>query len=720
MLAESPPNVSRQARGQRFNRLIAELFTAFGIAAKSDQRSPVGEIDVAFNHAGRRFILEAKWEHGPVSMDPIAKLQRRLEQRMVGVTGVFLSMGGYTKPALAEIDKGRRLDLVLLDQEHWEAMLSGFVPPAELLDLVTDKASFDGSAYTRLHELLEHKTPPPSVSFGRSEGANRPAFRPEADHVRVEAATADFESQRLGVFADHDGRVLVTADHGVFSADLEGRATAWVAPVSGCDGNAVRSGSAVVLHRAHGVGRWENGAVQGMSAGGAAGDRTRLVPDGRGVVWCFDPGSAGRNHGAPATIFPIEGQPGTARGIPFDPGAATEATWVNDTDLVVAGDPDFALVPASGEARRWALPRSHPVATVAVDSAHTLSLAEDASLWATDVRTGRSAALGRVHGAELLAGRLAKASSSAVHLAIRYRGPNGKSRVSLMCVRAEGQWLPAGLPAETGSGETSVAPVEAVPEPGPASGHAEEAARPAGARFPSVPPVAEDARLADHRRGEREAVSLAEKLPLHVLEGAVRVSFDVVRWLKPWREYWRGLASGQVPPPAALPDWLPAIAHHLGSYTAPEETLESHFTPTPAYVLGFSAGIREVWTSLTRRGLVPEDVHALSRWLAESSGSPARPRGLMTPKEVRAQSTKNKARTSWSWVLRISLWLATLFFGVGLIGTIGVTASDGWPDHSFGTALGSNLVTAIPFLGCLALVVFDLRKRRRKARDGSN
>ncbi|MEO6083817.1 MAG: hypothetical protein ABIQ18_12015 [Umezawaea sp.] len=79
-----------QVRGQRFNSLIAELFECFGIPAKANQKS-VGEVDVTFNHGGRRFILEAKWENRKTATGPIAKLQRRLEQRMVGASGVLLS-----------------------------------------------------------------------------------------------------------------------------------------------------------------------------------------------------------------------------------------------------------------------------------------------------------------------------------------------------------------------------------------------------------------------------------------------------------------------------------------------------------------------------------------------------------------------------------------------------------------------------------------------------
>ncbi len=52
----------------------------------------IGEIDVAFAIDDTWFILEAKWEQAPVSFDPIAKLSRRITQRLTGTRGVFLSM----------------------------------------------------------------------------------------------------------------------------------------------------------------------------------------------------------------------------------------------------------------------------------------------------------------------------------------------------------------------------------------------------------------------------------------------------------------------------------------------------------------------------------------------------------------------------------------------------------------------------------------------------
>src|SRR5258708_4072236 len=116
-----------QARGQQFNELVAELLRCWGLERVQANVRSVGEIDVTFAVDGTRFLLEAKWEQGPVSFDPIAKLSRRITQRLAGTRGVCLSMSGYTADALSDMLRGQQPDLLLLDRAHFEAMLTEHV-----------------------------------------------------------------------------------------------------------------------------------------------------------------------------------------------------------------------------------------------------------------------------------------------------------------------------------------------------------------------------------------------------------------------------------------------------------------------------------------------------------------------------------------------------------------------------------------------------------------
>lgn len=253
------PHLSPQQRGQAFNGLIADLFTCFGLSAKANQQSAAGEIDVAFGVGERRFILEAKWVEKRTPIDPVAKLQRRLDQRMRNVTGVFLSMPGYTPGALTGVDKGRQLDVLLLDQEHWEAMLFGLVPPAEMIDLLTDAASYQGQAYTPLGSLLHHDVPVPPLSFPAAPGS---VCAPLADHVRTEVVLGGVRSRTAGLTPTRTGALLLTTDDGVLEVDLTSRAASWAVPVHGLHGRVVEQGDALLVQRGAGTGLYRDGRLR--------------------------------------------------------------------------------------------------------------------------------------------------------------------------------------------------------------------------------------------------------------------------------------------------------------------------------------------------------------------------------------------------------------------------------------------------------------------------
>ena len=119
-----------QQRGQRLNEFVAELLRCWGLGRVEANVRSIGEIDVAFAIDDTRFILEAKWEQAPVSFDPIAKLSRRITQRLTGTRGVFLSMSGYTAGAIGDMLRGQQPDILLLDRSHLEAMLSGLFSPS--------------------------------------------------------------------------------------------------------------------------------------------------------------------------------------------------------------------------------------------------------------------------------------------------------------------------------------------------------------------------------------------------------------------------------------------------------------------------------------------------------------------------------------------------------------------------------------------------------------
>ena len=57
-------------------------------------------------------------------------------------------MEGYTPEALRDLMQGERLELILLDKEHIEAVLAGEISPEDLIAALRDQAAFAGRPYT--------------------------------------------------------------------------------------------------------------------------------------------------------------------------------------------------------------------------------------------------------------------------------------------------------------------------------------------------------------------------------------------------------------------------------------------------------------------------------------------------------------------------------------------------------------------------------------------
>lgn len=162
-----------QQRGQQFNEFIANLLRCWRLDRVDANVRSAGEIDVTFAINSTRFILEAKWEQGPVDYGPMAKLRGRITQRLAGTRGVLLSMSGYSGEAVEGILRGQQPDMLLLDRTHLEAMLSGLRSPAGLFTELMDRASYRGEVQVPLTDLVVAQDRPvlPVLRLGGPDGS---------------------------------------------------------------------------------------------------------------------------------------------------------------------------------------------------------------------------------------------------------------------------------------------------------------------------------------------------------------------------------------------------------------------------------------------------------------------------------------------------------------------------------------------------------------------
>lgn len=338
--------ITPQGRGQRFNSLIAELLRCWGIDASANLRGS-GEIDVAFDWNGRHFILEAKWEGVPVNTDPITKLQKRVRQRLAGTVGLILSMSGFTRDAVDDLKEGEQLSVLLLNKEHLEVMLSGFLAPEEMIDNVIRRASRNGEGYAQLQSLFEPVKPETlGVTFGQpTEWANHVLVVDSVADFNVSVLASNFSMRQSGVAELSKDAILLTLEQGVYTLDISKSSLNMFLGIPNCTRSAlVAQDGAVYVVRGRGVARIKDGDFS-VVGGGFIGN-VCLFPGAGDDVWVFSNGHPGIQDWARPQVTLLGAALGDEQRTTINYSAACgmNAAYLGDSRFLIVGSYGLAVV----------------------------------------------------------------------------------------------------------------------------------------------------------------------------------------------------------------------------------------------------------------------------------------------------------------------------------------------------------------------------------------
>lgn len=369
-----------QSRGQRFNGLIAEVFQCWGIDAHADFDAR-GNIDVAFSLDGTRYILEAKWEAEPADTGTISKLQKRVRQRLGGTIGVVLAMSGFSPDARRDIQDGERLEVLLIDREHFEAILTGLVPPQELLPLLLDRASFRGEVGAPLIALLTKDGPDLSeLRFGSP---------PELDHLVARAASSfkasvvvsNLPFGQSGVAEKAPDVLVLTLTGGLVEVNLSEQSATTILPIDGCSRNVLLgTDGSIYFVRKSGVGQLSGGELRVIA--GALTGNVALVAGQDGAVYSFANSRGDGLDSGGALIARLGTQVGDEVFYPIDYSSACgmNAIWLSTKELLVVGSGGVIVWEMDGAARRLPYDLTNPMGLAQLDEQRVLTAEGDVSL----------------------------------------------------------------------------------------------------------------------------------------------------------------------------------------------------------------------------------------------------------------------------------------------------------------------------------------------------
>jgi Restriction endonuclease len=110
-----------QARGQQFEVFLKALLN--GMDPRIRIRPDGEEIDGSFAHRDRYFLLEAKWRRKPLPASAIYAFKGKVDGKLAGTLGVFVSMSGYSRDAVDALRVGKALNVILFTAPDIESAI---------------------------------------------------------------------------------------------------------------------------------------------------------------------------------------------------------------------------------------------------------------------------------------------------------------------------------------------------------------------------------------------------------------------------------------------------------------------------------------------------------------------------------------------------------------------------------------------------------------------
>ncbi|WP_296440929.1 restriction endonuclease [Rhizobium sp. 60-20] len=115
----------KRRRGYQFQNLIAAALALENLEPRTSYRTVKGaeEIDGSFFLDGTIFLIEAKWHAEPLPASTLYMFKGKIDGKLVGTLGVFISMSGYSKAAADALTFGKNINLILFDRPDMDAAI---------------------------------------------------------------------------------------------------------------------------------------------------------------------------------------------------------------------------------------------------------------------------------------------------------------------------------------------------------------------------------------------------------------------------------------------------------------------------------------------------------------------------------------------------------------------------------------------------------------------
>jgi hypothetical protein len=119
-----PDALSKRRRGRAFEKLIYQLLKHEGLQPRTSFRPEGEEIDGSFILGHSVYLLEAKWHKSEMPASSIYQFKGKVDGKLVGTIGVYISMSGFSSEAIDALTFGKSINIILFDKEDFTTCIN--------------------------------------------------------------------------------------------------------------------------------------------------------------------------------------------------------------------------------------------------------------------------------------------------------------------------------------------------------------------------------------------------------------------------------------------------------------------------------------------------------------------------------------------------------------------------------------------------------------------
>ena len=107
-----------QSRGYALEQFLNDFMEFEGLSPRGSFKLIGEQIDGSFQWSGRTFLVEAKWIKDPVDGSSFGNFQYKINGKTADTRGLFVSINGYSRQAIAGLNMKGSLNFVCIDGTH--------------------------------------------------------------------------------------------------------------------------------------------------------------------------------------------------------------------------------------------------------------------------------------------------------------------------------------------------------------------------------------------------------------------------------------------------------------------------------------------------------------------------------------------------------------------------------------------------------------------------